>query len=214
MTGVRNEADKRERLLKAVGDTLAEHGYEGLGLNRIALRAGVSKPMVYRYFGGLNGLLKVYIENTDVWLPYFRSLELPDSPTIEELKRCFIQMLQDQFRFFRGNQEMQKLILWQISAYNAHMRTACEAREQEGIRLLQLADAHFRGSGISLKAVMALLVGGLYFNVLHESADAGTMAGIDLKNERDFEAMLEAMAQVVESAFRAAEENRAGTVKL
>lgn len=62
MPGLRNEEDKRARLIRAVGETLAEYGYQGLGLNKIALRAGVSKPMVYRYFGGLNGLLKAYIE--------------------------------------------------------------------------------------------------------------------------------------------------------
>jgi AcrR family transcriptional regulator len=208
MPGKRNEEDKRLRLIRAVGDTLRDHGYEGLGLNKIALRAGVSKPMVYRYFDGLNGLLKAYIERSDSWLPYFESLSLPQNPTTEEVKCCLIKILQDQFRFFSANQEMQKLVLWQISEYDALMRTACQAREKEGLRLLELADAHFRGSGISLKAVMALLVGGIYFNVLHESADAGTMAGMDIKNEKDFEAMLAAIAQIIEWAFRMAERTK------
>jgi len=205
MERTRNADDKKSRLIRAVGDTLKDHGYEGLGLNKIALRAGVSKPMVYRYFDGLNGLLKAYIEKSDTWLAYFESLALPAQPTTEELKQCLIKMLQDQFRFFSADKEMQKLVLWQISEYDALMRTACQAREKEGVRLLELADAHFRGSGISLKAVMALLVGGIYFNVLHESADAGTMAGVDIKNEKDFQAMLDAIAQVVEWAFRMAE---------
>jgi len=202
----RNAEDKRERLIRAVGETLAEKGYLGLGLNKIAIRAGVSKPMVYRYFDGLNGLLKAYIEKSDTWLPYFESLALPENPTPDELKTCLVRMLQDQFRFFSQNREMQKLVLWQISEYNALMRTACQAREKEGARILELADAHFRGSGISLKAVMALLVGGIYFNVLHESADAGTMAGMDIKRGKDFEAMLSAIEHIIEWAFRMAEE--------
>lgn len=204
MPGKRNEEDKRARLIAAVGQTLAEEGHAALGLNKIALRAGVSKPMVYRYFGGLNGLLKAYIESKDSWLPYFEKLNLPAQPTMEELKRCFIQLLQDQFRFFYHNREMQKLILWQISGYEALMRGACEAREREGARLLQLTDAYFRGSGISLKAVMALLVGGIYLNVLHSAADAGTMAALDIRQEKGFEAMLAAIAQIVEWAFDAA----------
>lgn len=103
---------------------------------------------------------------------------------------------------------MQKLVLWQISGYEALMRGACEAREREGARLLQLTDAHFRGSGISFKAVMALLVGGIYVNVLHSAADAGTMAGLDIRREKDFDAMLDAIAQVVEWAFDAADRAR------
>ena len=205
MPGKRNEADKRARLIRAVGETLREEGHRGLGLNRIALRAGVSKPMVYRYFGGLNGLLKAYIESQDSWLPYFEKLNLPARPRTEELKQCFIRLLQDQFRFFYANQEMQKLILWQISGYEALMRGACEAREREGARLLRLTDAHFRGSGISLKAVLALLVGGIYLNVLHAKAGAGTIAGLDINDEKDFKTMLDAIAQIIEWAFDAAE---------
>lgn len=208
MPGKRNEEDKRSRLIRAVGETLKEEGYQGLGLNRIALRAGVSKPMIYRYFGGLNGLLKAYIEQMDGWLPYFESLDLPASPTTQELKACLIKMLQDQFLYCYREKEMQKLILWQISGYDALMLGACQAREREGLRLLELADAHFRGSGISLKAVMALLVGGVYLNVLHASAGAGTMAGIDIKSENNFGAMLAAIGQIVEWAFDAAEKSK------
>lgn len=92
MTGLRNEADKRARLIRAVGELLAEQGYEGLGLNRIALRSGVSKPMVYRYFGGLNGLLKAYIEQADVWLPSLAKLTAgsADGGRTKRLLHCFV----------------------------------------------------------------------------------------------------------------------------
>jgi len=188
MPGKRNPEDKVSRLTGAVGDTLKEKGHHGLGVNKIALRAGVSKPMVYEYFGNLNGLL-----------------ELPENPTTEELKRCFVKMLQDQFRYFHGDQEMQKLVLWQVSEYNPLMRATCEARERAGVRLLELADGHFRNSGVSLKAVMGMLVGGIYYNVLHDSAGLGTIAGIDIKNEKEFDLVMKTIAQVVEWAFQAAE---------
>src|ERR1700761_584305 len=111
MPGKRNADDKMSRLIDAVGETLKEEGYQGLGVNKVALRAGVSKPMVYEYFGNQNGLLKAYIGRKDSWLAYFESLELPENPSAEELKRCFVKMLQDQFRYFHGDKEMQKLVL-------------------------------------------------------------------------------------------------------
>jgi len=210
MPGRRNPDDKKSRLIGAVGETLKENGYHGLGLNKITLRAGVSKPMVYEYFGNQTGLLKAYIGRKDTWLAYFESLELPEDPTTEELKNCFIKMLQDQFRYFHEDREMQKLVLWQISEFNPLMRATCEAREREGVRLLELADGHFRESGISLKAVMGMLVGGVYYNVLHDSAGLGTIAGIDIKNEKEFDTMLKTIAQVIEWAFQAAEMVNAG----
>jgi AcrR family transcriptional regulator len=206
MTRTRNPDEKMSRLIDAVGETLIEKGYHGLGVNKIATRAGVSKPMVYQYFGSFSGLLKAYINGKDSWVPYFKSLNLPEKPTTEDLKNLFIKMLQDQFRYFHQEKEMQRLIHWQVSEYNPLMRATCEVREKEGLRLLDMVDGHFRNSGVSLKAVLALLVGGVYFNVLHDSADAGTMAGIDLKNEKQFEIMLNTLAQIIEWAFQAAED--------
>jgi len=204
MPGKRNAEDKKARLIGAVGELLTENGYQGLGVNKVAARAGVSKPMVYEYFGSLNGLLKAYIAQTDPWLPYFESLALPENPTMEELKDCFIKMLQDQFRYFHQEKEMQKLVHWQISETNALMRSASLMREREGLRLLALTEQHFKDSGVSLKAVLAFLVGGVYFNVLNDSAGAGTVAGIDLRNQRDFDQMLETIARIVGWAFESA----------
>jgi AcrR family transcriptional regulator len=205
MPGKRNPDERKLKLIAAVGETLKEEGYESLGLNKIAARAGVSKPMVYEYFGSLNGLLKAYIAGNDSWVPYLESLKLPEHPTSEELQKCFVKMLQDQFRFFHQEKEMQRLVHWQIRSYNPLMRATCEAREREGARILKLADDHFRKSGISLKAVMAMLVGGIYYNVLHDTAGLGTMAGMDMKNEKDFDTMFGTIAQIVDWAFRAAE---------
>jgi len=99
---------------------------------------------------------------------------------------------------------MQKIILWQISEPNPLMRAVSESREAEGIKLLGLADTHFRDSGYSIKAVMALLVGGIYYNVLHNAAGTGTVAGIDLGNEKEFELMISTVAQLIELVWEAA----------
>ena len=205
MPGKRNPDDKKSKLIGAVGLNLKENGYHGLSLNKITTEAGVSKPMVYEYFTNFNGLLKAYIAGKDTWVAYFRSLELPEKPMIVELKTCFIKMLQDQFRYFHQDKEMQRLVHWQVSEFNPLMRATCENREREGLRLLELVDGYFRNSGISLKAVMALLVGGIYYNVLHDSAGLGTMAGIDLRIDKDFDLMLKTIAQVIGWAFDAAE---------
>lgn len=208
MPGKRNPDDKKAKLIEAVGSTLAECGYHGLTLNKITMAAGVSKPMAYEYFVNFNGLLKAYIAGKDSWVAYFQSLELPPQPTVEDMKNCFIKMLQDQFRYFHQDREMQKLVHWQVSEYNPLMRATCENRERYGKRLLDLVDAHFRNSGVSLKAVLALRVGGIYFNVLHDSAGVGTMAGIAISDQKDFDVMLKTIAQVLGWAFDAAGKER------
>ena len=58
MTGTQ----RREQLLD-VGRTLfAARGYDGTSVEEIALRAGVSKPVVYEHFGGKEGLYAVVVD--------------------------------------------------------------------------------------------------------------------------------------------------------
>ncbi|RYF68569.1 MAG: TetR/AcrR family transcriptional regulator, partial [Cytophagaceae bacterium] len=51
-----------ERILRAMGDVMAEKGTKKAGINAVAEKAGVNKVLIYRYFGGWNGLLEAYVQ--------------------------------------------------------------------------------------------------------------------------------------------------------
>jgi AcrR family transcriptional regulator len=55
---------REELILRVAGQVFAEGGYERASMDRIASRAGVSKPMLYAYFGSKEGLYVAYIERT------------------------------------------------------------------------------------------------------------------------------------------------------
>ena len=54
---MKNREKTEEKILEAVGSIVESEGFEKLGINTIALKANVSKMLIYRYFGGLKGLL-------------------------------------------------------------------------------------------------------------------------------------------------------------
>ena len=55
--------ERREQLiLDVAGQVFARAGYESASMDEIADRAGVSKPMLYTYFGSKEGLYLAYIE--------------------------------------------------------------------------------------------------------------------------------------------------------
>ncbi|MGO9884899.1 MAG: TetR/AcrR family transcriptional regulator [Solirubrobacteraceae bacterium] len=49
-------------ILSVAGQVFADDGYEHASMDRIAELAGVSKPMLYAYFGSKEGLYVAYIE--------------------------------------------------------------------------------------------------------------------------------------------------------
>lgn len=50
----------RERILEAMAQQLAEDGHAEFSCARVAKRAGVSEPTVYRHFGGREGLFEAF----------------------------------------------------------------------------------------------------------------------------------------------------------
>jgi AcrR family transcriptional regulator len=202
----KNRDETMQRLITAVGEILKEKGYTELGVNKIALQAKVSKELIYRYFGSLNNLLKAYISGRDYWQPLLKDLNDGSLDKPDTLK-LFTELLQNNFRFFFEEKEMQRFILWQISEYNTVLRSISEDRESEGAKLLALTNSHFKDSGINFRAVMALLLGGIYYVVLHAEHNKSTVAGIDANLEKDREDLLKTIGQILGWAWDAAAKN-------
>lgn len=64
---IRDREATRGRLIRAVGALLSRHGFTALGVNAVAREAGVDKVLIYRYFGGLPGLIAAFGREGDFW---------------------------------------------------------------------------------------------------------------------------------------------------
>ncbi len=65
MTGdgdVMNQKNNKELILQSALELFYEKGYEGVGVQEIATRAGVTKPTLYYYFKSKYGLLESLLE--------------------------------------------------------------------------------------------------------------------------------------------------------
>jgi AcrR family transcriptional regulator len=53
---------RREQLLDAAKDVVADHGFHGVSIEAVARGAGVTRPIVYRHFRDLGALLDALVE--------------------------------------------------------------------------------------------------------------------------------------------------------
>ncbi|HET7052052.1 MAG TPA: TetR/AcrR family transcriptional regulator [Solirubrobacteraceae bacterium] len=51
-------------MLEAAGQAFAAHGFHEASMDAIAQAAGISKPMLYNYFGSKQGLYAAYVERS------------------------------------------------------------------------------------------------------------------------------------------------------
>ncbi|MCK5040979.1 MAG: TetR/AcrR family transcriptional regulator [Sphingomonadales bacterium] len=60
---VRSKEATKTKILDAAKVILARDGFEGLKINNLADEAGVGKPLIYRYFSGLDGVVAALAQN-------------------------------------------------------------------------------------------------------------------------------------------------------
>ncbi len=79
------QREKSDRIRKAAHDEFCENGYDGASMDRIAMRADVSKPTLYQYFGGKDELLEAVLDagRTQIVAP----LTVKEGPLVERLWR-------------------------------------------------------------------------------------------------------------------------------
>ena len=156
------DATKR-KILQALGDLICD-GFDEVGVNRIAERAGVDKVLIYRYFGGLPGLLAAFAHEGDAWpefeeimetAPYVAAM-LPPEEAGARFVHGFIRELQ-------SRPATQEILRWELVKENDLTRETAAVREQ---RLGEVLEC-YHGSEEDPAAMHALLAAGILHLILH-----------------------------------------------
>ncbi|WP_303013325.1 TetR/AcrR family transcriptional regulator [uncultured Bacteroides sp.] len=132
ITVERDREATEKRLLDTIGKMIAEEGFEKIGINAVATQSGVSKILIYRYFGSVEGLMAAYIRQHDFWLNL--PLEFPDR---EQLPSFIKNMFQGQIEQLRNNPTLKRLYRWELSCNNDMIAQLREQREKVGVYLVE-----------------------------------------------------------------------------
>lgn len=196
-----SEATKR-KLLDAIGAIMREQGFTGLKTNIIAKWVGKDKNLIRYHFQGLANLQKAYIREKDYWPPFFKKFALSADADAVEMETLFIELMKENLRFFYGDEEMQKIILWQISEGNTVLKSISQAREIDGAKLLDKTDAFFRNTGVNFRTIIALMLGGVYYVVLHAKTNNSVVCGINVNLEKDRNEVLKTVEQIISWSWK------------
>jgi AcrR family transcriptional regulator len=199
---MKNKEETKKRLINAVGEILKNEGYSALGVNNIARKSGVNKGLIYRYFGKLDYLVETYVVENDYWLEFFKQTnQLVQESQPESLQLLISQILQNQYKFFLSEPDMQRLIHWELSGESPLMTSIHNARETNGQKILEMTDDHFKNQKVNFRAIAALLVGGIYYTILNSRFNGGMFCDIDVNSTYGQNEILKAIEQTVGWAF-------------
>lgn len=197
----RDRTATEERILAAVGEVLARDGFEGIGVNAIARAAGVDKVLIYRYFGGLPELLRVWGGSGRFW-PRVQDLLGSDPaafhalPAAERWPRFFEHFVAE-LRSRPLTLEILAAEITQRNALTAILEAEREAWGEEASRVLGGADFSARPH---LQGITLLLVAGIQ-HLLVRSRRIRVFGGVDLHEDAGWAVLTGSIRRLAQDVF-------------
>jgi len=187
-------------IVAAARDVLAEAGFQGFGVNAVARRAGCDKQLIYRYFGGLEGLVDAIGVEIAGWLG--DSLAAggdPPASYAELAERLILGFLEA----LRGNVLVQRIAAWEIADPSPLVARLTQAR---GVALVRWM-ARTRGdlvppASVDAPALNIFLIAAVQQLVLSGAA-VGSFSGVGLATEADWDRVRAAAVRIVRAVYAA-----------
>lgn len=133
--GRRDKDATKRRLVGAAIELIREAGFEHLGINAIAERAGVSKILIYRYFDDLDGLLHAAAAELDP-MQSEEAARLRDSVELGQTAGAIMEDVVLQLHDALRRDELTKqLMIAELTRRNEITEAMSVAREAVGLRL-------------------------------------------------------------------------------
>lgn len=206
-TKERDRAATRAGLLQAVGTLIAEEGFGAVGVNAVARRAGSDKVLIYRYFGGLPGLLAAYAEEGDFWWRVEDLLAEPLPPADEPaaLARTLERLFERHAAFLRAHPVTLEVIAWEMSARNELTAALESVREARSLALLRRLAARFAAPEAEFLAQFGpalALLGGAANYLAARGRRPTVFAGVELDSDAGWERLRHAAAGLLAGLCR------------
>lgn len=197
-----NKSRTMNKLIQAVGIVLKNKGYTGLTVSNITAEAGVDRKLVSVYFGSVNNLIETYIKGKNYWDTINESAINLLTTAPETSTRLILEnLLLTQLEHFTNDEEMQKIVLWQISENTELMAHVTANREEIYPLLFPKADQELKDQHIDLRAISSILVAGIYYLVLHTKTTTSTFCEIDLTTDQGMGRIKTTIKKILEDTY-------------
>lgn len=188
------------KILEAVASIVESDGFEKLGINTIALKANVSKMLIYRYFGGLEELVARFIMQKDYWANTDTLILNPHSVG-DSIKSMF----RNQIEQLRNDVTLRRLCRWELSCHNASIDRLRDKREENGCNLIKVVSRLTGCSNSEVASLASILSASISYLTLIEE-QCPTYNGIALQTDKGWEQIAQGVDMIVDLWIKSIQE--------
>ncbi len=189
--GVYDRKATENQIINALDSLIRESGIKSVGVNSVARKANVSKVLIYRYFGGLDGLLEEWAIRKSYWI------EVPDEITrIDSIGTGIEIMISGMAESLLGDASRRAVLRWLLEEDSEAGKRVRERLEKRGVELTRmLMDRNAVPESWDMEALVAVITAGVsYLALMSDRSDVYN--GISLKTSEGWERLSRGIAEV------------------
>ncbi|MDZ7762449.1 MAG: TetR/AcrR family transcriptional regulator [Desulfovermiculus sp.] len=197
----------RTKLIAAIGSILARVGFSRCNEDLVAQEAGLKRINIFRYFGGLPGLVSAFGESGLFWPTTDELLQetIDNFPqlTPEEQMSAFFKSL---LVCLRHRPQTLDILAWEALERNELSRRLEDVRVRTALEYFENLHGEIP-EDIDLSAIVALLAGAVFFLSV-QSRNMRTFGGIDLQSEAGWKRIEQAIELLMRGSFSKDDQSR------
>ena len=189
---MKNREQTEEKILEAVGSIIENQGFEKVGINAIATEAGVSKMLIYRYFGGVEELIAQYLIQKDYWANTDAAMINPEAVG-DSIKSMFRRQVEQ----LRNDITLRRLYRWELFTDNQNIRQLRNRREENGCRLIKMVSALTGCPDVQVAALASILSASISYLALLED-QCQSYNGICLQTDEGSNQLMQGIEMIID----------------
>lgn len=194
-TAERDREATEGRLVATIGEMIREGGFESIGVNAVAERAGVSKILIYRYFGSVDGLVAAYVRQHDFWINFPQEM-----PGRDELPAWLKTVFRNHIAQLRADPTLRRVCRWELSSDNELIARLREQRERIGVELVRQVSRITGYPGAEVAAVASLVTASVTYLVMLEEF-CPVYNGIAIDTDGGWEQVAQGIDRLIDRFF-------------
>lgn len=189
---MKNREQTEEKMLEAVGSIIENQGFEKVGINAIATEAGVSKMLIYRYFGGVEELIAQYLIQKDYWANTDAAMINPEAVG-DSIKSMFRRQVEQ----LRNDITLRRLYRWELFTDNQNIQQLRNRREENGCRLIKMVSALTGCPDAQVAALASILSASISYLALLED-QCQSYNGICLQTDEGWNQLMQGIEMIID----------------
>ena len=189
---MKNREQTEEKIFEAVGSIIENQGFEKVGINAIATEAGVSKMLIYRYFGGVEELIAQYLIQKDYWANTDAAIINPEAVG-DSIKSMFRRQVEQ----LRNDITLRRLYRWELFTDNQNIRQLRNRREENGCRLIKMVSALTGCPDAQVAALASILSASISYLALLED-QCQSYNGICLQTDEGWNQLMQGIEMIID----------------